>query len=219
MTAKKRFDPTLYLVTDRRFLRHLSLAELVARAVAAGVTMVQLREKECPAREFYELALLLKQILPAGIALMINDRLDIALAAKADGVHLGQEDLPVEKARALIGPEAIIGLTINNLEQLKEAEKLPVDYLAISPIFPTPTKTDTGPPWGPQGLARARKLAEKPLVAIGGLNEANVSQVIKAGADGIAVVSAICGAEDPEKASRTLRRLIEEARELRKNDS
>lgn len=216
MATKKTFDPTLYLVTDRRFLRNLNLAELVSRAVAGGVTMVQLREKDCSTREFYELALLLKKILPAEIALVINDRLDIALAAKADGVHLGQEDLPVETARKYLGPEAIIGLSINNLDQLKEAAKLPVDYLAISPIFPTPTKTDTAPPWGLEGLAQARKLTERPLVAIGGLNESNVSQVVAAGADGIAVVSAICAAEDPEAASRRLRRLIEEARELRR---
>ncbi len=215
MATRKKFDPTLYLVTDRRFLRNLNLAELVTRAVAGGVTMVQLREKDCSTREFYELALLLKKILPAEIALVITDRLDIALAAKADGVHLGQEDLPVEAARELLGPEAIIGLSINNLDQLKEAAKLPVDYLAISPIFPTPTKTDTAPPWGLEGLAEARKLTERPLVAIGGLNESNVSQVVAAGADGIAVVSAICAAEDPEAASRRLRRLIEEARELR----
>ncbi|MGQ9800549.1 MAG: thiamine phosphate synthase [Candidatus Saccharicenans sp.] len=205
-------DLTLYLVTDRRLAGNRSLAEVVQKAVAGGVTIVQLREKECSSREYLELALTLKKLLPPGIPLIINDRLDVALAAAADGLHLGQSDLPPEVARRHLGPGAIIGLTVERPEQLGPAENSPVDYLAISPVFATPTKTDTGPAWCLKGLALARKQTRLPLVAIGGINETNVAEVIRAGADGVAVVSAICVAPDPELAARKLRQLIEEAR-------
>ena len=212
MKATKLPDLTLYLVTDRRLAGNRPLTEVVLQAVAGGVTMVQLREKECSSREYLELALALKKLLPPGIPLIINDRLDVALAAAADGLHLGQNDLPPEVARRYLGPGAIIGLTVERLEQLAAAENLPVDYVGISPVFPTPTKTDTGPAWGLEGLALARKQTRHPLVAIGGINETNVAGVIRAGADGVAVVSAICAASDPELAARKLRQLIEEAR-------
>jgi len=212
MTEKKAFDLSLYLVTDRRMTTNLSLPALIKKAVAGGVTVIQLREKECPTKEFFELALEVKKVIPPEIPLIINDRLDIALAAGADGVHLGQADLPVEVARKLLGPKAIIGLSVENFEQLQEAKNFPVDYLAISPVFPTPTKTDTGPAWGLEGLAQARRLTGRPLVAIGGINETNAFQVIQAGADGIAVVSAICASPDPEQASKKLRQIIEQAR-------
>lgn len=205
-------DLSLYLVTDRRLAGDRPLTEVVRRAVAGGVTIVQLREKECSSREYLELALSIKKILPAEVPLIINDRLDVALAAQADGVHLGQNDLPAEAARKHLGPDAIIGLSVENLEQLKQAIILPVDYLAVSPVFATPTKTDTGPAWGLEGLVRARRMTGLPLVAIGGINESNVAEVIRAGADGLAVVSAVCAAPDPEQAARRLRRLIEETR-------
>lgn len=209
-------DLSLYLVTDRRLAGNRPLTEVIRKSVAGGVSVVQLREKECSSREYLELALSIKKILPPGIPLIINDRLDVALAAGASGVHLGQNDLPAEAARKHLGPEAIIGLSVENPDQLQKALNLPVDYLAISPIFPTPTKTDTGPAWGLEGLARARQLTSRPLVAIGGLNENNVSEVIRAGADGVAVVSAICAAPDPEQAARRLRALIAEARRAKK---
>ncbi|MBC7349161.1 MAG: thiamine phosphate synthase [Candidatus Aminicenantes bacterium] len=212
MKAAKLPDLTLYLVTDRRLAGNRPLTEVVLQAVAGGVTMVQLREKECSSREYLELALALKKLLPPGIPLIINDRLDVALAASADGLHLGQNDLPPEVARRYLGSGAIIGLTVERPEQLAAAENLPVDYVGISPVFLTPTKTDTGPAWGLEGLALARKQTRRPLVAIGGINETNVAGVIRAGADGLAVVSAICAAPDPKLAARKLRQLIEEAR-------
>lgn len=212
MKATKPPDFSLYLVTDRRLAGDRPLVEVVQQAVAGGVTMVQLREKECSSREFLELALALKKVLPPEIPLIINDRLDIALAAEADGLHLGQSDLPPEVARRYLGSGAIIGLSVEKPEQLALAGTAPVDYLAISPVFPTPTKTDTGPAWGLEGLALARKLTRRPLVAIGGINETNAAGVIRAGADGVAVVSAICAAMDPAQAARKLRQLIEEAR-------
>lgn len=213
MRIRKKIDLSLYLVTDRRMLRGLELIELVRKAAAGGVTIVQLREKDCSSREFYELALALKKNMPSDIPLIINDRVDIALATRADGVHLGQTDLPVTVARELLGPEAIIGLSVETPDQLEEAKSLPVDYLAISPVFPTPTKTDfSSPAWGLDGLRRARLSTSLPLVAIGGINETNAGEVIRAGADGVAVVSAICASPDPEQAARNLRREIELAR-------
>jgi len=210
---EKKLDLSLYLVTDRRLLKGLTLTELVRKAINGGVTVVQLREKDCSSREFYELALALKKIMPSEIPLVINDRVDIALAARADGVHLGQSDLPVKIARELLGPEAVIGLSVENLKQLEEARHLPVDYLAISPVFPTPTKTDfSSPAWGLAGLRQARSLTALPLVAIGGINEENAAEVISAGADGLAVVSAICASPDPEQAARALKEKIERAR-------
>jgi len=212
MKNHKQLDLSLYLVTDRQLAGQRDLADLIRKAIAGGVTVVQLREKDLPAREFYELALKIKQIIPPGIPLIIDDRLDIALAAGADGLHLGQADLPAAIARQYLGPEAIIGLSAENLDQLKEASRLPVDYLAISPVFSTPTKTDTGPAWGLNGLETARQLTPLPLVGIGGINEANAAAVIKAGADGVAVVSAICSAPEPEEAARKLKKIILEAR-------
>ncbi|HAV42234.1 MAG TPA: thiamine phosphate synthase [Acidobacteria bacterium] len=212
MKNHKQLDLSLYLVTGRLLAGQRDLADLIRKAIAGGVTVVQLREKDLPAREFYELALKIKPIIPPGIPLIIDDRLDIALAAGADGLHLGQADLPAAIARQYLGPEAIIGLSAENLDQLKEASRLPVDYLAISPVFSTPTKTDTGPAWGLNGLETARQLTPLPLVGIGGINEANAAAVIKAGADGVAVVSAICSAPDPEEAARKLKKIILEAR-------
>jgi len=213
MKPKKRIDLSLYLVTDRGLAGNLSLEELVEKAVAGGVTVVQLREKECSSREFYELGLRIKRILPPDVPLIINDRLDIAMACGADGLHLGQLDLPAAVARKHLGPEPIIGLSVENFEQLTQAVNLPVDYLAISPVFLTPTKTDTGPAWELDGLEQARQFTDLPLVAIGGINESNAFSVIRAGADGIAVVSAICAATDPKEASKRLRQVVERARQ------
>lgn len=209
-------DLSLYLVTDRRLAGDRPLTEVVRMAVAGGVTIVQLREKDCSSREYLELARSIKKILSPEVPLIINDRLDVALAAQADGVHLGQNDLPAETARKYLGPQAIVGLSVENLEQLEQAINLPVDYLALSPVFATPTKTDTGPAWGLEGLAGARRMTARPLVAIGGINESNAAEVIKAGADGLAVVSAVCAAPDPEQAARRLRRLIDETRRAMK---
>ncbi|HOI45763.1 MAG TPA: thiamine phosphate synthase, partial [Candidatus Aminicenantes bacterium] len=130
-------------------------------------------------------------------------------AAGADGVHLGQSDMPVREARRLMGPDALIGVSVETLEQAQEAEKEDVDYLGVSAIFATPTKKDTAAEWGLGGLERLRPLSRRTLVAIGGLNDENAAAVIRAGADGIAVVSAVCAAGDPEKAARRLREIID----------
>jgi len=207
-----RHDWSLYLVTDRRLAAGRPLPELVAAAVRGGVTAVQLREKECGTREFVELARALKGALaPAGVPLIVNDRVDVALAAGADGVHVGQSDLDCRDARRLLGISAVIGLSVENLEQARAAP-LEADYLAASPVFSTPTKTDTAPEWGLAGLVDLRRIVRRPLIAIGGIHSGNAAAVIGCGADGIAIVSAICAAADPELAARVLRGEISRGR-------
>jgi thiamine-phosphate pyrophosphorylase len=201
----------LYLVTDRGLSMGRPLEEIVEAGVRGGVTAVQLREKTASTAEFISLGLRLREILkPRGIPLIINDRVDVALAVGAEGVHLGQDDMPYREARRLLGRRASIGLSVENEEQGLEAERLDVDYLGVSPIFSTPTKTDTKSPWELAGLRRLRERSRHSLVAIGGINASNARQVIEAGADGLAVVSAICSAPDPELAARALREIIDQ---------
>lgn len=195
----------LYLVTDRQLSLGRDIAWIVEEAVCGGVTMVQLREKEIDTREFIQLGLRLKELLqPAGVPLIINDRVDVALAVDADGVHIGQSDMPYETARRLLGPDKIIGLSAENLDQVKEANALDIDYIAVSPVYSTATKTDTAPPFGLEGLREAVKITRHPSVAIGGMNGATAPAVLDTGVDGIAVVSAICSAGDPRAAAASL---------------
>ncbi|WP_034625208.1 thiamine phosphate synthase [Desulfotignum balticum] len=195
----------IYLVTDQTLCLGRPLASIVADAVRAGIACVQLREKTASTRKFLNQALALKPVLAsAGIPLIINDRVDIALAAGADGVHLGQSDMPYDAARRLMGSNAIIGLSVETWADVEAAQNLDVAYLGVSPVFATPTKTDTRSPWGLDGLARIRAYSRHSLVAIGGLNAANAKEIIRAGADAVAVVSAICSAEDPFTAARNL---------------
>ena len=199
----------LYLVTDRDLSLGRSLEEVVSEAVAGGVTIVQLREKDASTGEFIELAFRLKDILrPYNVPLIINDRVDVALAVDAEGLHIGQSDMPYEIARKLLGPGKIIGLSVENMDDLLEANKLDVDYVGISPVYGTPTKTDTAEPFGLEGLRRAVELSVHPTVAIGGMNARTIADVIAVGADGVAVVSAICSAESPRTAANELSEII-----------
>ncbi|MCP3952422.1 MAG: thiamine phosphate synthase, partial [Desulfobacterales bacterium] len=150
-------------------------------------------------------------LAPHRIPLIINDRVDVALAAGADGVHVGQSDMPPETARRLLGPDAIIGLSVETWEDVTAAQLLDVNYLGISPVFATPTKTDTGTPWGLEGISRIKRFSRHPLVGIGGLDASNAASVIKAGADCIAVVSAICAAPDPFAATTQLKATVDTA--------
>jgi thiamine-phosphate pyrophosphorylase len=194
-------DLSLYLVTDRRLSLGRDMAWIVKEAAKGGVTMVQLREKDCSTRDFIDLALQLKQILkPFNVPLIINDRLDIALAADADGLHIGQNDMPYEMARQLLGSGKIIGLSVENIEQVHEANKLDVDYIGISPVFSTATKTDTSNPFGLEGIRQVMALSKHPAVAIGGIHCGNAGEIMAAGANGIAVVSEICSANNPHQA-------------------
>ena len=200
----------LYLVTDRDLSLERSLEEVVSEAVRGGVTMVQLREKDAATGEFIELAgRLMKILTPLGIPLIINDRVDVALAVDADGVHIGQSDMPYETARRLLGPDKIIGLSVENMDDLIKANNLDVDYVGISPVYSTPTKTDTAEPFGLEGLRKAVNMSKHPTVAIGGMNAGTIADVMAAGTDGVAVVSAICSAENIREAAAQLKAIVE----------
>jgi thiamine-phosphate pyrophosphorylase len=176
------------------------------------VACVQLREKDVSTRFFVEEAKQIKALMaPFKAPLIINDRIDVALAVEADGVHIGQEDMPYATARMLMGKRAIIGLSVETWEDVENAQTLDVDYLGVSPVFETPTKTNTKGSWGLEGLARIKRYSRHPLVAIGGLNASNAVDAIMAGADCIAVVSAVCSAPDPLKAARELQDIIRKA--------
>ena len=195
----------LCLVTDSALANGRSLAGIVAAAVQGGVTLVQLREKTASTRAFIEQAKALKRLLaPLRVPLLINDRIDVALAAGADGAHVGQQDMPVALARQLLGPAAIIGLSITERAQVRDRDVELADYLGVGPIFAQSTKLDATPPLGLDGLAEVRRATGKPIVAIGGVSAANADAVRLAGADGIAVVSAIMGADDPGAAAAAL---------------
>lgn len=205
-------DYSLYLVTDPVLCAARGVAETVRLAVAGGATVVQVREKNASRGDFIAVARAVKAVLAGtGVPLVINDNLDVALAVEADGIHVGQSDTPASEARAAMGPQAIVGLSVETMAQAAEAETLPVDYLGVSPVFDTPTKTDTAPAWGLTGLAELRAATTLPLVGIGGIGAANAAEVIRAGADGVAVVSAICAAPDPERAARDIRAAVRAA--------
>lgn len=202
----------LYLVTDRTLCGDRLLEDLVRQALEGGAVYVQLREKYVSTRVFVEEAQKIKALTAQyRVPLIINDRLDVALAVKAEGVHIGQDDMPYAIARRLMGLRAIIGLSVENWDDVVKAQELDVDYLGVSPIFETPTKTDTKGSWGLEGLTRIKSYSRHPLVAIGGLNASNAEDTLKAGADCIAVVSAICAAPDPLRASRELHDIIDAA--------
>ena len=194
----------LHLVTDRSLTLGRSLIDIIRAAVAGGVSAVQLREKSCSTRDFIELAQSAAKELQGRVPLIINDRIDVALAIGADGIHIGQSDMPYEMARELMGPQALIGLSVETVEQAQKAEGLNVDYLGLSPVFTTATKSDIAPPLGLAGVRQIRAESRHQLVAIGGINQENAHEVVAAGADGLAVVSAICSANDPQKAAREL---------------
>ena len=206
---------SLYLVTDRALARGRSSADVVREAVAGGVTCVQLREKNCGTREFMEEARAVRAATRAlGVPLIVNDRVDVALAIGADGVHLGQQDMAIADARRLGPPGWIIGVSAETVADAVRADKEGADYIGVSPVFATPTKIDTAPPLGLSGLRQMRAATKIPLVAIGGIHAGNARDVIRAGADGLAVVSAIVAANDPCAAAAQLRQEIEAARKL-----
>lgn len=202
----------LYLVTDRKLCGDRQLEDVVRQALEGGAAYVQLREKDLSTQIFVEEAQKIKMLTTKfRVPLIINDRLDVALAAAADGVHIGQEDMPYKTARKLMGPQAIIGLSVETWDDVVKAQELDINYLGVSPVFETPTKTDTKGSWGLEGLTRIKAYSRHPLVAIGGLNASNAEDAVMAGADCIAVVSAICAASNPLKASKELNKRIQAA--------
>lgn len=208
-----KFDLSLYLVTDRDLSMGRSLEEIVEEAVKGGITMLQLREKNTSTADFYKIACSLKDLLKGhNIPLIINDRLDIAIASDADGLHIGQSDMPYSVVREILGKDKIIGLSVETIEQAREANELDVDYIGLSPVFSTNTKTDINTPLELEGIREIASFTKHKTVAIGGINTQNTGDIIKNGADGIAVVSAIISQESPKMAAAELKKIIKEAR-------
>jgi thiamine-phosphate pyrophosphorylase len=203
-------DYALMFVTDDSVTDDRVFFKILEEALKGGVTTIQLREKSCSTHSFYKRALKTKTLCKAyNVPLLINDRIDIALAVDADGVHIGQTDMPYAAARALLGNTKIIGLSVSNILQATEAEKLNADYIGISPIFDTSTKkSDLAPALGIEGLKMIRPLFSKSIVCIGGIHKGNVVDIIKNGADGVALISAISQAENPLKETQKLKEII-----------
>jgi len=192
----------LYFITDRNLTKKTIMSD-VASALKSGVKVIQYREKELPTKEMYHEAKAIKELTSQNNAiLIINDRIDIALAVDADGVHIGQEDMPFDKARQLLGEEKIIGLTVHNVEEALLGERVGADYLGVSPIFATQTKLDAGKPSGLELIRQVKEKAKMPIVAIGGINYDNLDSVLKAGAPNVAVISAIVTKDDVEEECR-----------------
>lgn len=203
----------LYLVTDEKLCLGKPLEEVVEQAVMGGVTAVQLREKEFNTRDFINRAVRLKKILSAyHVPLIINDRIDIALAVGADGIHVGQNDMPYKYFNKIIPDQMIRGLSVETPEQAYEAEEYKLDYLSVSPVFLTPTKTELEKEWGIEGLRKLAVTTRHPIIAIGGINSSNAADIIRSGAAGIAVVSAICSARNPFIAAKELKSIIEKTK-------
>jgi thiamine-phosphate pyrophosphorylase len=202
---KHPFDLALYLVTNRGTLSHEDFFRIIRQSIEGGVKVVQLREKDASVREMIAIGKSLRTLLnPLGIPLIINDRADIAHAVNADGVHLGQSDLKIAEARAILGPQAIIGLSVGTDEQVIAAEDEDVTYLSAGPVFFTKTKPDCGKPCEFDGLTHLCSISRHPIIAIGGIDETNVGRVLECGAVGVAVVSAIFNAPCPKTAALTI---------------
>ncbi|MDH3472436.1 MAG: thiamine phosphate synthase, partial [Rhodospirillales bacterium] len=213
MRAGRAFDLSLYLVAGSADCGGRQLGWVVDAALRGGVSLVQLREKTMGDAEMIDLVRDLRRLLnPRGVPLIVNDRLEVALAAEAEGLHLGQEDLDPAAARAALGPDRILGVSAGDPEEAKIVDPALVDYVGVGPVYATGSKADAGAAIGPAGLGRMRGLLDLPMVAIGGIKEANVAEVMATGVEGVAVVSAICAAPDPAAAARALRRRLEAAR-------
>jgi thiamine-phosphate pyrophosphorylase len=206
---KSNIDYSLYLVTDRDVLKDKDLYLALEEAIKGGVTLVQLREKHLSSLEFYNTALKVKEITDKyNIPLIINDRLDIALAVDAAGVHLGQNDMPASAARKLIGPDKILGVSAATIEEAKIAERDGADCIGVGAMFPTATKQDARAV-SVELLKEIKKSITIPVVAIGGINENNIEQLKSANIDGFAIVSAILGKANIKVAAERMKALIE----------
>jgi len=210
-------DLSVYLVTDRGLSGVRGVRDTVLAAVKGGATVVQLRDPDAKTRALVvEARALVGLLRPRKVPLIVNDRADVALAADADGVHVGQSDMDVRDARELIGPDRILGLSITEESDLDRSDLTLVDYLGVGPVFSTPTKPDAAPPMGMAGLKRIAARTGLPIVAIGGLHAGNATDAIAAGARGVSVVSAICAAPDPELATRELVEIVRAANTRRR---
>ncbi len=200
-----RLDFDLYVITDRQQSAGRSLLTVVEAALHGGARAFQLREKDLPPRDLYPLALEMRQLTQAyGARLLINDRVDVALAVDADGVHLTTTSLPARVARQLLGPNRLLGVSTHNLAEAQVAAEDGSDFLVFGPVFFTPSKAPYGQPVGLDALRAVRAAVRLPILAIGGIKKANLDQVLAAGADGIAVISAVISADDPRAAAQDL---------------
>ena len=198
-------DLSLYLVTDTALCGPRGVPAVVRAAVAGGVTAVQVRAKDASDRERLALVRSVQDVLRgSGVALFVDDAVDLALVAGADGVHLGQSDLPAQEVRRLAGPDLLIGLSVSSVEEVRAAPLDAVDYLGVGPVWATATKPLAAPPLGPAGTADVVAAAAVPCVAIGGIHAGTLGQLRGTGIAGFCVVSEVCAAEDPEAAARTL---------------
>lgn len=205
---KPNVDYTLYLCTDRGLMSTKTLEEAVEAALKGGTTLVQLREKDCSSREFYETALRVKAITDAWhVPLIINDRVDIALAVDAAGVHIGQSDLPASAVRRILGPDKILGVSTAKVEEAVQAEKDGADYLGVGAMYATGTKANTRSVTM-EGLSEIRKAVSVPIVVIGGIGPKNAAEFKNRGIDGLAVVSSVIAQPDIEEAARNLKRIF-----------
>lgn len=217
MKANK-LDLSLYFVTDRDLCGgEEALLHVIEDVLLGGVTLLQLREKSLSDREFVHWGMKVKRMLRGkGVPLIVNDRLDVAQIISADGLHVGPSDIDYKSIRSLMGKDFIVGLSVESLKEVEEAEEWDVDYLAISPVFSTSTKNDTVSPFGIEGLRRACDLSRHPLVAIGGIHEKNIKSVLECGVDGVAVVSALAQSSCPKKAAAVLKEKILEEKKKKK---
>ena len=207
----KQIDLSLYLVTHRKDMSLERFKFILEEAILGGITIVQLREKNIFDLEYIRIAKEIKPILDKyKVPLIINDNIYVAKESGADGVHLGQKDSDVTKARQLLGEEAIIGLSIEEVTQAKNVDKLPIDYAAISPIFETDTKKDISIPLGIENTKIIRKMVKKPLLAIGGVNLSNITEILNIGLDGICVVSVIFNDINPKLSAQKLKEKIKQ---------
>ncbi len=205
-------DLRVYFVTDRPLTAGRRLVDVVLAAVQGGATLVQLRDPDAKAGRLLEEARALVAALePTGVPLIVNDRPDVALAAGAAGVHLGQDDLPPVAARAILGPHAVIGLSITHPDEMAAVPWDLVDHLGVGPVVSKGVKPDAAEPMGFEGLARCVRVSRRPVVAIGGMSAAAAGPCIRAGAEGLAVVAAIAGSDDPCAAARDIRQSVDAA--------
>ncbi len=209
MRLYKKHNFSLYVISNSDSIEEESFEMRVKEIIANGATVIQLREKILPLRAFLKVALLMRKIIETPVLFIINDRIDIAIACQADGVHIGQEDMPLKIARQILGEDKIIGVSTHSIEQAQEAQKEGADYIAIGPIFSTSSKPNVGPPKGPQIISQIKEMIEIPVVAIGGINLDNMDKTLEAGADGIAVINAVFQEADIGLATRMLSEKIQ----------
>ncbi len=208
----------LYVITDSNLSRGRSHVQVASEAIRGGATVIQLRDKHAEGRELLETGRALRGLTrEAGVLFIVNDRVDVAIAVEADGVHVGQQDLPAAVVRRLVGPKMILGVSAANVPEARQAKADGADYLGVGAVFATSTKSDAGAPVGTEILAEIRREVGLPLVGIGGINMHNAAEVIRQGADGVAVISAVVSAPDIAQATAALMAIVEEAKRQRES--